>query len=231
MNSFVNSKQTHYFTIHRTRGTVLKKVIICEDHNIVYDGLKLLLSKSDEYKIVGHAALGKELIPLLLKVTPDILLLDLNLPDTDGLVLLKEIRKTNKQIKIIILTMYHDSFLIEKAREEGANAYVLKNSSNNELMAALDGLDRNKFFVPRAIQLDMDRKKIYRDQFAQKMKLTNREIEIIKSLALGHTSQDIADQLSLSLHTIETHRKNIFRKLEISGIANLIRFAHDNHII
>lgn len=209
----------------------MKKIVICEDHRIVFDGLELLLKDNRDFSIIGYAATGKELKPLLKNKKPDILILDLNLPDTDGFTLLKEVRKENSDMKVMILTMYHDSFLIEKAESEGVNAYLLKNSSNEELLNALGSLDKVPFFVTQAVQQEIDRKKMYRDRFAQKMKLTRRELEIVQRLARGQSSQEIADQLFLSLHTVETHRKNIFRKLEINNIADLVRFAHDNRIV
>jgi DNA-binding NarL/FixJ family response regulator len=209
----------------------LKKIVICEDHRIVYDGLELLLKQSKEFVLMGYAPQGKDLPPLLAKTQPDVIILDLNLPDIDGFALLREIRKSDQQVKVIILTMYHDGFLIEKAKNEGANAYLLKNSSNEELLSALRDVEAGGFFVTNTIQEEMERKKVYRDRFAQKMKLTRREVEVIQRLARGFNTQEIADQLFLSPHTIETHRKNIFRKLEINSIADLVRFAHDNGIL
>ena len=152
----------------------MKKIVICEDHQIVYDGLELLFTKNADYKIAGHAATGRELLPLLKKSKPHILILDLNLPDMDGITLLNLIRKEDSRIKIIILTMYHDSYLIEKAKNAGANAYLLKNAGNKQLMVALDRVFHTDFYVTESIQLGLDRKKMFSDQFAQKMKLTNR---------------------------------------------------------
>ena len=208
-----------------------KKIVICEDHSIVYVGLKLLLEQSKHYTLLGYASNGKELIPLLENEKVDILLLDLNLPDTDGFTLLKTIRGFDTNIRIVILTMYHEEFLVERARLEGANAYLLKNSGNDELIQALDNLDAQPFYVAEQLAQELTRKKLFKDDFAQKMKLTRRELEIIKLLALGLTSQQAAVELSLSSHTVDTHRKNIFRKLEINSIADLVRFAHDNKII
>lgn len=208
-----------------------KNIVICEDHSIVYIGLKLLLEQSKHYNLLGYASNGKELIPLLKKGEVDILILDLNLPDTDGFTLLKTIREFDTTIRIVILTMYHEEFLVERARLEGANAYLLKNSGNDELLQALDKLDENVFYVAEQLEQELSRRKLFKDDFAQKMKLTRRELEIIKLLAMGMTSQQTAVELSLSSHTVDTHRKNIFRKLEINSIADLVRFAHDNKII
>lgn len=208
-----------------------KKVIICEDHAIVYAGLKLLLDQSPRYELTGYTQKGAELIPLIKEHHPDILILDLNLPDTDGFTLLKSIRQFNSTLRIIILTMYQDEHLVERARQEGANAYLLKNASNEELLNTLNNLDQLEFYITRELEQEMDRKKLFQDAFAQKMKLTKREIEIIRLLASGKSSPQVSTELSISAYTVDTHRKNIFRKLEINNIADLVRFAHDNKII
>ena len=209
----------------------MKKVVICEDHHIVYDGLELLLGQRDDYQIVGYSPTGKDLGPILRKTKPDILILDLNLPDTDGFALLKELRKEDHGLVVIVLTMYHDTYLIEKAQREGANAYILKNTGNKELLKAMDSVVINQFYVTEATQKELDKKRLFGDRFAQKMKLTAREREIIARLAMGLSAREIAEELFVSVLTVETHRKNIFRKLEIDSIAKLIHFAHDNHLL
>lgn len=206
-------------------------VVICEDHEIVYTGLKLILDQSDDFEIIGHAQNGQELLPLLTQSDADILILDLNLPDTDGFTLLKSVRELNKNIFVIILTMYHEQHLIQRAKDEGANAYLLKNASNEELLEALRQVNHKTFFVTRELQTEGEHQEIFKDEFSQKMKLTRREIEIIRLLAMGNTSQQASVALTISPHTVDTHRKNIFRKLKINNIADLVRFAHDTKII
>lgn len=206
-------------------------VVICEDHEIVYTGLKLILDQSDDFEIVGHAQNGQELLPLLAQSNAHILILDLNLPDTDGFTLLKSVRELNKNIFVIILTMYHEQHLIQRAKDEGANAYLLKNASNEELLEALRQVNHKTFFVTRELQTEGEHQEIFKDEFSQKMKLTRREIEIIRLLAMGNTSQQASVALTISPHTVDTHRKNIFRKLKINNIADLVRFAHDTKII
>jgi DNA-binding NarL/FixJ family response regulator len=208
-----------------------KKVLICEDHAIVYTGLKLLLDQSTQYELTGYTQKGADLIPLIRQHNPDILILDLNLPDTDGFTLLKSIREFNSHLRVIILTMYQDEHLVERARQEGANAYLLKNASNDELLQTLDNLDNQKFYVTKELEQELNRKKMFKDAFAQKMKLTKREIQIIRLLAMGKSSPQVSTELSISTFTVDTHRKNIFRKLEINNIADLVRFAHDHKII
>jgi two-component system nitrate/nitrite response regulator NarL len=208
-----------------------RKVIICEDHEIVYTGLKLILEQSVNYVLSGHAQNGKELLPLLNEQSPDILILDLNLPDTDGFTLLRQVREFDKKICIVILTMYQDEHLVDRAHEEGANAYLLKNAANEELLRALDTINHDTFYVTRQLKEELAKKKLFHDTFTQRMKLTRREVEIIRLLSLGMTSEQASVELSISPHTIDTHRKNIFRKLEINNLAALVRFAYDNKII
>jgi DNA-binding NarL/FixJ family response regulator len=208
-----------------------RKVFICEDHTIVLDGLKLVLQQNPEFEIVGHAMQGAGLLNVLHLLQPDILILDLNLPDVDGLTLLEKIRTVNQNILIIILTMYNEELLVERAKKAGANAYLLKSVSNDELLNVLEKLNHNSFFLSESLRHDSEKKKLFRDQFVNKMKLTEREIEIIRLLAIGQSSADIAATLHLSTHTVNTHRKNILRKLEISSTVELVRFAHDNNFL
>jgi DNA-binding NarL/FixJ family response regulator len=209
----------------------MQKIFICEDHNIIVDGLKLLLKNSKDFKIIGHSGDGNDLIAAIDNEKPDILLLDLNLKDTDGLTLLEQIRQTNKTLKIVILTMYQDYFLIERAQKSGANAYLQKNVTGGELIKTLRQLETDNFYLSKTLQQETERKKSFRDQFVNKMKLTKRELELIPLLATGKNSSQIASQLDISSNTIDTHRKNIFRKLEINSMIELVNFAHENNLV
>lgn len=208
-----------------------KKIIICEDHEIVYSGLKLVLESSEHYRLVGHAQRGSELLPLLRKHQPDILILDLNLPDTDGFTLLKSVQELDKKVYVVILTMYPDEFMVERAQKEGANAYLLKNAANDELLKVVDQLHNDTFYLTKQLVNEFAKKKLFHDNFTQKMKLTRREVEIIRLLCSGKSSEEISRELFISTHTVDTHRKNIFRKLEITNLAALVRLAYDQKII
>ena len=208
-----------------------KKIFVCEDHTIIIDGLRLLFSQHDEFELVGFTRHGEELMPALQQHQPDLLILDLNLKEWDGFTLLDEIRKVNQTIKVLILTMYQDPDLITKAQELGANAFLPKNITNEELVQALHQVFETKFFIPLSLRQQLNQKQQLRDQFVDRLKLTRREIEIIRSIAQGLSSVQIATQLNVSSHTVETHRKNIFRKLNISNVAELVHFAHENYLI
>ena len=208
-----------------------KKIFVCEDHTIIIDGLRLLFSQHDEFELVGFTRHGEELMPALQQHQPDLLILDLNLKEWDGFTLLDEIRKVNQTIKVLILTMYQDPDLITKAQELGANAFLPKNITNEELVQALHQVFETRFFIPLSLRQQLNQKQQLRDQFVDRLKLTRREIEIIRSIAQGLSSVQIATQLNVSSHTVETHRKNIFRKLNISNVAELVHFAHENYLI
>jgi DNA-binding NarL/FixJ family response regulator len=127
--------------------------------------------------------------------------------------------------------MYQDYFLIERAQKSGANAYLQKNVTGSELIETLRQLETNNFYLSKTLQQETERKKSFRDQFVNKMKLTKRELELIPLLATGKNSSQIAGQLDISTNTIDTHRKNIFRKLEINSMIELVNFAHENNLV
>jgi DNA-binding NarL/FixJ family response regulator len=204
---------------------------VCDDHTIVTEGIEFLFKNSAKYQIVGQTTDGNELLKELEAKKPDILLLDLNLKDTDGFSLLSEIRKTDHELKVIILTMYQDDVLIARAKEEGANGFLPKSVSNNELLEALERVYTQPFYLSNSLKIEIEQRQLYRDHFANKMKLTRREAELIPLLASGKSSPGIAKDLNISAHTIETHRKNIFKKLKINNIIELVNFAHENKLL
>ena len=207
-----------------------KKIVVCEDHSIIIDGLEALFRDHEKFTLVGHTAEGSRLLSLLHQTSPDFVLLDLNLKDTDGFSVLEKIRKTYPDLIVLIFTMYQDEFLVEKARKLGANGYLLKQSSYEELEEALN-VSTQEFYMTRSMREDMDKKRLFRDAFASKMKLTRRELELIPYLVRGKTSVILGEELNLSPLTIETHRKNIFRKLQINTTIELVNFAHANNLL
>jgi len=209
----------------------LKKIFVCDDHTIIVEGLELLFKNHSQYTLIGQTQHGKDLLAKLEELKPDILVLDLNLKDSDGFTLLEQIRKKDKDLKIVILTMYQDEFLILRAQKEGANGYLQKSVSNKELTEAFDQIYHIPFYLSSSLKQELDSRKMFRDHFAEKMKLTRRELELIPLLAGGKSSSQIANELFISTHTIDTHRKNIFKKLKINNIIELVNFAHENHLL
>jgi len=205
------------------------KVIICEDHDITTDGLRVLISFHPEFVVVGHAHKLEELHPLLTNQV-DILILDLNLGSEDGFVILEKIRKDHPNIRVLILTMYDDAHLIEKARKLKANGYLLKNASSTELIDALKGILQHDFYEDPKAYLHRKNGIAQRNSFIEKMKLTKREVDIVRLVALGRDPEQIANELFLSLHTVRTHKKNIMKKLGLVSTAELMRFAFENKL-
>jgi DNA-binding NarL/FixJ family response regulator len=207
------------------------KIAICEDHDIVVEGVKLMLADQPEFSVCGHARSEHELLPILDREQPAILLLDLNLKSQDGFSILEKIKPRFPSLRILILTMYENSFLIEKAQKFKANGYLLKNVGNGIFLNALQHvLVSNDFFLPSHLKNQKDQNDSYRDEFIEKMHLTAREVEIIRLVVKGKSAKEMADELFLSLHTVDTHRRNILKKLNLKNIADLVRFAFENHL-
>jgi len=169
------------------------KIAICEDHALFADGLRVLLSFHSRFQLTGQASDEDELITLL-KATPvNILLLDLNLGPVDGFHVLEKVKQQFPETKILILTMYQDEYLIEKARKMGAHGYLLKNSNNEDLIGALDNLNAHDFYLTPSLQKIRNHHSQQRTEFIEKMKLTKRETEIIVLLAKGSTVEQISE--------------------------------------
>jgi DNA-binding NarL/FixJ family response regulator len=206
-----------------------RRIVICEDHKIVRDGLTLLLEQTGRYRIAGQASTGHELPGALHRSQPDLLILDLNLPDCEGFDLLISTRQQYPNLLIVILTMYTERVFVKRAAELGANGYLLKNCDNQELLDMLDHIVLNRFRAPE--DTPATREPHLEDGFQRKAHLTKRELEIIRFICQGLSSQQMADRLFLSPFTIDTHRKNIIRKTGVSSLVELINFAHENRLV
>lgn len=189
------------------------------------------LADNPSIGVVKTVQKGSDLLPALHQFDPDLLLLDLNLPDYDGFTLLERIREINKRLRILIFTVYEDDALIQRARKLGANGYLAKNASPQEILIALDGIQAPEFYLSKKTQAVLAQKKNYNDQFVSQLRLTTRELQIIRELVKGKSSTEIADELFLSPLTIETHRKNILRKLGLGSTVELVTFAYENRLV
>lgn len=210
----------------------MHKIIICEDHEVVVEGVKLMLAHQNEFTLCAFVKTEQELLQMIKSENPSIILLDLNLKHDDGFSILQKLKLEYPGLKVIILTMYDEPYLIEKAQRLKANGYLLKNMTNGELIAALNqAIESDEFYLTAHLSKQRADNKKYRDEFVGKMHLTPREIEIIKLIAQGKSAKEMADELFLSLHTIDTHRRNILDKLNLKNIADLTRFAFENHLL
>lgn len=208
-----------------------KKVLICEDHTIISDGIQWIIGSQPDIVLVGTVQVADHAIAFVRQHPPDVLILDLNLKGSDGFFVLKAIRNDYPQLVVVILTMYRDELLIEQAQKLGANAYLEKSAGNQELLQAIRMRTDAPFLLSRSLLAEEEARRTFRDHFAGKMRLTKREMELIPYLIHGKTSNQIAQELSISPLTIETHRKNIFKKLKISNVVDLVNFAHENRLV
>ncbi len=197
-------------------------VFICEDHQIVVDGIKSILSGTDKYLPVISFQTGEELQAELEKNVPDLLILDLNLPGITGIDLLADIRKQHPDLPVLILTMHSDPYLVKKVIELGANGYILKDFGEDELINALEVVISGGFYQSPEVERLAEK-----NNDIHTLHLTDREKEIIRFSANGMSSNEMAEKLFLSPHTVNTHRRNIYKKLGINNIKELIKFAYN----
>lgn len=198
-------------------------VLICEDHKIVTDGVLRILENSGRYAPAGACSTAGELMLFLQEQVPDILILDLNLPDRSGLECLPQIRSSHPDLSILILTMHRDALLVKKVRELGADGFLLKDFGEDEMLIALDKLVQGEQVFP------VDIAENGAAQLSSKaLFLTGREKEIVRLTAQGLSTPEIAEQLYLSPHTVNTHRRNIYKKLNVANIKELVAFVHEN---
>ena len=200
------------------------RIIIADDHNLFINGMQLLLKEESWIEIIDIANDGKELLALLGRHQPDIVLLDINMPLLNGLDAAGHIKRTFPKVKLIILSTYNEDHLIEKAKKIGVNGYLLKNCNKEELLETIRLVMNNQTSFPyrEPISLNIFDKE---DVFLKQFNLTRREMEVIQLLKNNLTNQQIADTLFLSIYTVETHRKNIMQKLQLTGPSSLMKFV------
>ena len=203
----------------------LVSLVIVEDHPVVVEGLQLMFTSTGKYCVEGVAGTGKECLHLLEWLTPDVLLLDINLPDISGIELCKIILENHPAQKVLALTTYNERVFIQQMLDNGALGYVLKNASSEEIMEGVNEVSKgNKFLCAEAENL---LKKTHENE----LMITRRESSVLKLLAEGFTNLEIAEKLFISPLTVDSHRKNLIVKLQARNTASLIKIASDKGLI
>jgi DNA-binding NarL/FixJ family response regulator len=211
-----------------------KKILIADDHKIFLDGLNLILNEINYIKIVAQASNGKEAIEAFKNIEIDIAIIDLNMNDFSGIDLISALKSIQPKCKIIVLSMVDDSSIIKSLLNNYIDAYVIKYGGKQELLEALHSIDQGIPYISPSInlnQLETEKKQSLNNGNSWIEKLTKREIEIIKLIALQMNSSQISEKLFLSYYTVKTHRKNILQKLELKNTAGLIEFANKNNLL
>ncbi len=205
------------------------KVLIADDHAIVREGIRMILALHDDIEVVGEAADGSEAIDKIGKLSPEVVLMDIAMPGLGGLEATLEVTKTRPESKVLVLTQYDDAEYIYRFLKAGAAGYVLKKAVGTELVSAIRAVSQGKSFLDPAIVDKVVKGYLEHPDVAESEilydSLSDREKQVLRLIAEGHTSRQIADVLSLSIKTVMTHRLNLMEKLAIHNRAELIKYA------
>lgn len=203
------------------------QILIADDHQMFREGMRSLINSIDQMQVVGEAASGLETIDFLKENVTDIVLLDYNMPDLTGLESIIEIRKQKIDVKIIMLTMHNKREIIRDVLAAGADGYLLKDSSREQLIEAITEVQSGESYFVDDVKDSL--KDSYRIPFEKKViRLTPREKDVLKLICEELTTQEIADRLFISVNTVETHRKNLISKTGVKNGIGLVKFALTN---
>jgi DNA-binding NarL/FixJ family response regulator len=212
------------------------RILIADDHDLMRRGLKSLLEAHQGWTICAEAHTGREAVAKAEELKPDIVILDITMPELNGVEAARRILKASPNTEILVLSVHYSDQLIRDILDAGVRGYIVKSDSDRDLVIAVEALSNHKpFFTPRATELILS-------NFNSKggsmevpdvigERLTSREREIVQLLSEGKTSKEVASALGISVKTAETHRANIMRKLEIHSVSELVRYAVRNQII
>ncbi len=204
------------------------KIILVDDHTILLDGLKKLIEEDDMLTVVDCLGSVPDAIQSIDKYKPDLVITDYNLGDDDGLSLVQKTKRILPDTKFIVLSMHDEAHLVREILKEGVNGYVLKKDTKEELLEAIYAVRAGKMYMSNDIN-SMLVKSLYEP--SEGKLLTAREREILKLISQEYSNKMIAEELFISERTVETHRKNIFRKTKTSSLVGLIKFAYANNLI
>jgi DNA-binding NarL/FixJ family response regulator len=212
------------------------RILIADDHDLMRRGVKSLLQSRAGWEVCGEAHTGREAVSKAEELKPDVVILDISMPDLNGVDAAKRIRKVAPATEILILSVHYSDQLIREIVEAGVRGYIVKSDSDRDLVIAVETLANHKpFFTPRATEVMLTNFHEGRTHTevpeTLRDRLTSREREIVQLLAEGKSSKEVASSLSISVKTAETHRANIMRKLQLHTVSELVRYAVRNQII
>jgi DNA-binding NarL/FixJ family response regulator len=212
------------------------RVLLADDHDVVRRGLKALLQEHAGWEICGEAMNGREAVDLAREMQPDIAIIDLMMPDLNGLDVTRQIRKVSERTQVLIFTMHHNETLIHDVLDAGARGYLLKTDAEQHIVTAVKTLLRGQpYFSAQVSQTVLDGFLRSGRQAAVNRgavpRLTPREREILQLLSEGHRNKMIAQMLGISIKTVETHRTTLMRKIGVKSIVEVVRYSVRNHLI
>ncbi len=210
------------------------RILIADDHEIIHNGIVDMLKSEDDLVIQGHAYNGREALEQALQLQPDIIFMDISMPELNGIEATRLIREKNSSSKIIALTQHEENEYVVQFLNAGGNGYMFKNSKKEEFKDAIKAVLRNQRYLSYELSHNLLNSVIAKGSDPEGKKsvhLTRREIEIIKEIAEEKNNQEIADELNISLRTVETHRRNIMQKLEAKSVISLLKYASQQKLI
>jgi DNA-binding NarL/FixJ family response regulator len=214
---------------------IKERIVIAEDHTILREGLRALLSSAPDLKIIGEAENGRDVIQCVETMQPDLILMDLSMPRMSGMDAIREIKRRSPGIKVLVLTVHKTDEYILASLDAGADGYVLKDATKTELMSAIETVLKGK----RYLSPDVSGKVIdgyLKGKKSVKLKsvwdiITSREREILKLVAEGYKNREIADYLCISVKTVDKHRTNLMKKLDLHSVSALTAFAIEKGLV
>jgi len=210
------------------------KIVLADDHVLIRQGLKKLIEENRSLEVIGEAGDGLELLDVLDNTIPDLIILDISMPHLRGIEVISEVKRICPEVKILMITMHKSEQYFLCAMSAGADGYLLKEDSDSELLNAIDVVMQDDMYISPHLTEEFSDEviKSYRENGSFPCEtLTNREIEVLKLVAEGLTSKEIADILSISIRTVEHHRANLLKKLNLKNTADLIKHAIQNGFI
>ncbi|MEA3478234.1 MAG: response regulator transcription factor [Bacteroidota bacterium] len=212
------------------------KILIADDHELIHNGIRDMLRSIKKYKIIGKAMNGKEAIDMALELKPEIVFMDISMPVINGIEATKIIVDKLPGIKILALTQHEENEYVIQVLKSGGYGYLLKNSKKEEFVEAIETVLSGKKYVSKEISAQMINDLAHsavqnQGQDKNDITLTKREKEIIQKIADDMSNQQIADELHISLRTVETHRRNIMQKLKVNTVVALLKYATQHNII
>ena len=224
------------------------RVLLADDHDILRQGLRMLLSMQQEMQVVGEACTGREAVVMARELMPDVVVMDITMPDMDGLEACQLIRSQRPATQVLMLTMHESEEYFLQSLRMGAAGYLVKKAAPSDLRMAINSIAKGGAFLypglakalirsyvaspASASPASNDHERMNASSLAQALRvLTPREVEVLRLVAEGRTNQEIADQLTLSIKTVQTHRANVMEKLDLRDITHLVRFAVHHGLI
>lgn len=207
------------------------RVFIVDDHQVVIDGISSILSDDDNIKFCGSASNGKDALQQLETTAVDVLLLDINMPEMDGIQVAKELKKRGQNTPILVLTMHNNPQFTKQLIQLDVEGCVLKNAGKKELIMAITEVNNGERYYGKDVTDTLFTSVKNTQDAVEEVQLTKREVQIIKLIASEYTTNEIASSLAISTHTVDTHRKNIISKLGVKNFAGLVKFAIENGLI